>query len=59
MQKMIFLVLAIVLFTSCEKEVDIKLNDGEKKIVVEGVIEIDEVPYVTLTRSIGFLTKLI
>jgi hypothetical protein len=58
MQKMIFLVLAIVLFTSCEKEVDIKLNDGEKKIVVEGVIEIDEVPYVTLTRSIGFFDKI-
>ncbi len=50
---------AIVLsFASCEKEVNIKLNGVEKKMVVEGIIELNEVPYVSLTRSIGFFDKI-
>jgi hypothetical protein len=52
------LFLLIILLISCEKEVNIKLNDGEKKIVVEGVIDVNEVPYVSLTRSIGFFDKI-
>ncbi|HPI54550.1 MAG TPA: DUF4249 family protein, partial [Chitinophagaceae bacterium] len=47
-----------LLFTSCEKEVDIKLKTGEPTLVVEGVIETDQLPYVTLTRSMGFFDKI-
>lgn len=45
-------------FMSCEKEVDVNLSEGEKKLVVEGVIETGSQPYVTLTRSIGFFDKI-
>ncbi len=58
MKNSLYLLTIILLFTSCEKEVNIKLNGGEKKIVVEGVIELNELPYVTLTRSIGFFDKI-
>ena len=58
MQKtFLFILLSFFLF-SCEKEVNIKLNDGEKKIVVEAQIELNELPYLTLTRSIGFFDKI-
>lgn len=47
-----------LMFASCEKEVDIKLKTGEPTLVVEGVIETDQLPYVTLTRSMGFFDKI-
>jgi len=43
---------------SCEKEVNMNLSDSPKKIVVEGVIETGQQPYVTLTKSIGFFDKI-
>ncbi len=58
MKKIGFFFLAVIMLASCEKEVNIHLNDGTKKIVVEGVIDSGEVPYVTLTRSIGFFDKI-
>src|SRR5690606_3153755 len=42
------------LFTSCEKEVDINLDTGEPKIVIEGGIENDLPPIVFITKSIGY-----
>jgi Domain of unknown function (DUF4249) len=54
-----FLLLVLVIgFVSCEKEIDLQLETGENKIVVEGVIETNQVPYVTLTKSIGFFSKI-
>ncbi|MBL7765161.1 MAG: DUF4249 family protein [Chitinophagaceae bacterium] len=60
MQKKSFslLLLFVWMLTSCEKELNIKLQEGEKKIVVEGVIETGQLPYVSLTRSIGFFDKI-
>jgi hypothetical protein len=43
---------------SCEKEVYMNLSDSPKKVVVEGVIETGQQPYVTLTKSIGFFDKI-
>lgn len=43
-----------MLFQSCEKEVDIDLDTGEQKLVVEGGIENDLPPFVLLTKSIGY-----
>ena len=43
---------------SCEKTIDVGLSEGEKQLVVEGVIESGQLPYVVLTRSIGFFDKI-
>lgn len=44
----------LAMFTSCEKEVDINLDTGEQKIVIEGGIETNLPPIVLITRSIGY-----
>ncbi len=48
------------LFTllSCEKEVKINLDSGEPRVVVEGAIETGLPPYVILTKSIGYFSKI-
>ena len=46
--------LILSLFTSCEKEVDINLDTGDPKIVIEGGIENDLPPIVFITKSIGY-----
>lgn len=54
---MIIVLLAFV-GVSCEKEIDIDLSSGEKLIVVEGFIETDQQPYVSISNSIGFFDKI-
>lgn len=56
--KKIIAIIFIFTLVACEKEVNIKLSDSVKKIVVEGVIEYNEVPYVILTKSVGFFDKI-
>ncbi len=58
MVRLIFVYALLVGLYSCEKEVDINLSESSKSLVVEGVIETGELPYVTLTRSIGFFDKI-
>jgi len=48
----------LVTFFSCEKEVDIKLDTGEPRLVVEGGIENDLPPIVMLSKSIGYFEKI-
>ncbi len=43
-----------VLFSACEKEINLDLPDAEDKVVVEGVIENGKHPYVILTRSSSY-----
>lgn len=43
---------------SCEKDVNIKLDSGESRLVVEGAIENGGVPYVVLTKAIGYFAKI-
>src|SRR4051794_30683015 len=43
--------------SSCEKEVNIQLSDGASQLVVNGQIEIDNPPFVVLTHSIGYFSK--
>jgi hypothetical protein len=43
---------------ACEKDIDIKLNDSANKIVIEGHIENGQPPYVILTNSLGYFSKL-
>ncbi len=51
------LLIAMIGLISCEKEVNISLSDGESQLVVNGQIELDQPPYVILTRSIGYFSK--
>ncbi len=52
-----FAVVLAFCVASCEKEVKINLTNGETQLVVNGQIEIDEPPFVVLTRSIGYFSK--
>lgn len=52
------LTLAGLILCSCEKNIDIKLNNGEEKIVVEGHIEPGLPPYVALTYSKPYFSSL-
>lgn len=54
----LIIVLLAFVGVSCEKEIDIDLSSGEKLIVVEGSIETDQQPYVSITNSIGFFDKI-
>ncbi len=54
MKKRFILFLFTIGLLSCEKELNIKLSNGTKKIVVEGSIEVGQSPFITLTESIGF-----
>ncbi len=53
----ILLLLSASFYLSCEKEVDIDLDSGETKLVVDGQIETDGYPLVVLTKSIGYFSK--
>lgn len=43
--------------SSCEKEVNFELGPGADKVVVEGTIESGLPPYIFLSKSIGFFSK--
>jgi hypothetical protein len=47
----------LIFFSSCEKEVKFDLGPSAEKVVVEGTIETGLPPYVLLTKSIGFFSK--
>lgn len=51
-------ILVLLMLVSCEKEVNIKLDDGQARLVVEGAIETGLPPYVFLTKSIGYFAKI-
>ncbi len=46
-----------ILLLSCEKEVNVNLTSGEPQLVVNGQIELGQPPFIVLTRSIGYFTK--
>ena len=52
------LLLLITAFSSCEKEVNIKLKPGSEKVVVEGTIEVGQPPFILLTKTIGFFSRI-
>lgn len=54
----LFAILFSLVLASCEKEVNIKLDDGNARLVVEGAIETQGLPYVFLTKSIGYFAKI-
>ncbi len=54
----LFLLAVGLLYTSCEKEVNIDFPEGEPVVVVEGYVENGQIPYVVLTNTVPFLGKL-
>jgi hypothetical protein len=57
MKKYGFFIL-LLLFASCEKTLNLSLNSSSNKMVVEGVIERGQVPYVVLSNSMGFFSRI-
>lgn len=47
---------ALLTMTSCEKEIDVDLRVAEPRIVIEGVVELDSLATVRVTKSKGFNT---
>ncbi len=52
----IYIILLVFVLVSCEKEIDVKLDDVEPKLVVEGVIENGEYAYVSLSKSTPYFS---
>lgn len=53
----ILLISSIVLFLSCSEEIDYKIPVVESQVVVEGWIENGDYPYVLLTKSSPYFSK--
>lgn len=49
---------AAVIFSSCERDISIKLHSTEPKLVVEGTIENGRPPIVYLSRSVGYFSRI-
>jgi hypothetical protein len=48
----------VFLLTSCEKDIEFKLNETEHKLVVEATIENEVPPRVIITKSVGYFSIL-
>ncbi|WP_437918064.1 DUF4249 domain-containing protein [Sphingobacterium sp. LRF_L2] len=55
MKKIYILILSFFLFASCEKEIDLELDDQSGNIVIEGNVTDEDGPYlVRITKSVAF-----
>jgi hypothetical protein len=52
------LITSVIIFSSCEKAVQFKLDDVSPKLVVEAMIENGQAPVVYLSRSQGYFSKI-
>jgi hypothetical protein len=50
--------IAVALFTSCEKDISVNLQQQVDKLVVEGKIENGRHPQIVLTRSLDYFSKI-
>lgn len=55
---LLFWVASLILLSSCEKEVELKLSASEDLIVVEGYIESGLPPYLLLTKNSGYFSAI-
>ena len=56
--KKLFLLLIAFAFFSCEKDIDIKLDDTTESLVVDGSIENGQPPLVILSKSLNYFNKI-
>jgi hypothetical protein len=56
-KKILFILIisySLITVLSCEKEIEVELENVEDKLVVEGIIETGEYPFITLSKSTGY-----
>lgn len=58
MKKILVGFLALSLVASCEKDVNLRLQEADPKLVVEATIENGQPPVVILSRSVGYFATL-
>lgn len=56
--KIFFFILLGMIFTQCQKEIDVELPDYERKIVIEGSIECGEPAMVIVSRSVPYFSTI-
>lgn len=54
----LYWVVALFLFSSCEKNINFKLDASEANLVIDAQIENDKAPVVILTKSVGFFSQI-
>jgi len=54
MKRIYLVILPVLVFFSCEKEVQIDLPDVPTQLVVEGIVEQDQPPLIILTKTQGY-----
>jgi hypothetical protein len=58
MRRLLLLFLTLFILTSCEKDINFKLDEVDQKLVVDAEIENDKAPRVILTRSQSFFSNI-
>ena len=56
--KKLFLLLFVLASVSCEKDIDIKLDDTTESLVVDGSIENGQPPLLILSKSLNYFSKI-
>ena len=51
-------ILLLIIFTSCEKDIDFNLDESAPTLVVEAEIENNKAPRVVLTKSTSYFSEL-
>ena len=54
----VFVVLAAIFLSSCERSIDFDLQEVEPKLVIEGTIENNQPPLILLTKSQGYFSTI-
>lgn len=55
---LLVIIVSVFFFASCEKNIDFKLDDAEKVLVVDAQVENGQAPVVVLTKSLDYFGKI-
>ncbi|NML40936.1 DUF4249 domain-containing protein [Chitinophaga sp. G-6-1-13] len=55
---LMIIVAAVILFSACEKDISVNLQQQEPSLVVEGKFETNRYPQVVLTHSLGYFSQI-
>src|SRR5690349_10817907 len=58
LHKIYFLFLMLIIFSSCEKTIKLKVQDQPSKLVVDASIENDQFPVVVLSTSLNYFSSI-
>lgn len=58
MKYLLYIFTIVITLSSCSEPIVLDLPDSDQKVVVEGVIESGEAPYVILTKSLPYYTEI-